>query len=262
VNADPVSCCKQLVLSEFGFHLLKGTPVKFCSKKIRCERALSLGMVALALTLAFGFAAHVEAAVIPLFTTGVDGSGNALAAGAVDPHSSLVASDDANFPIPNAHVVGNPPASWVKNTTFSQWIAPNPLQGGDSPPTGDSAGTYIYEIKFDLGLAPSQESIVGDWAVNTIGLILLNGQYVGGTTNLSGPGSLTSFSIPSSANFVAGVNTLDFVVVNANQGATGLYVGDIRGSFTPGIPEPSSFVLAGLGVCGLLVHRLRRSRSK
>ncbi len=219
-------------------------------------------MVALALSLAFGFLGRVDAATIPLFTTGVDGSGNALPAGTVDPHYALVSSDDPNFPIPNAHVVGTPPAGWVANTASSTWIAPDAIQTGDVDVKGNGAGTYIYEITFNLGPAPSQESIVGDWAVNTIGLILLNGQYVNNTTNLSGPTSLTSFSIPSTANFVTGENKLDFVVVNATAGSTGLYIGDIRGSYTPGIPEPSSVVLAGMGVAGLLVYRLRRRRSK
>lgn len=219
-------------------------------------------MVALALSLAFGFLGRVDAATIPLFTTGVDGSGNALPAGTVDPHYALVSSDDPNFPIPNASVVGTPPAGWVANTASSTWIAPDAIQTGDVDVKGNGAGTYIYEITFNLGPAPSQESIVGDWAVNTIGLILLNGQYVNNTTNLSGPTSLTSFSIPSTANFVTGENKLDFVVVNATAGSTGLYIGDIRGSYTPGIPEPSSVVLAGMGVAGLLVYRLRRRRSK
>lgn len=222
-------------------------------------------MVALALSLAFGFSARTDATTIPLFTTGVDGSSNALPVGTVDPHYVLTSSDDPSFPIPDAHVVGNKPGTWVLNNTSAgasaQWIAPNPIQGGDVTSPGNAAGTYVYEVTFDLGTSPTQESIVGDWAVNTIGLILLNGQYVGNTTNLNGPTSLTSFSIPSTANFQPGINKLDFVVVNATHGPTGLYVGDIRGTYTPGIPEPSSLVLAGLGIGGLLVHRLRRSRA-
>ena len=230
-------------------------------RHIYCERALPLGMVALALSLTFGFSARADAASMPLFTTGVDGTGNALPVGTVDPHYALTSSDDPSFPIPDAHVVGAKPGNWVPDTATAQWIAPNQVQQGDGTPFGNAAGTYVYEVSFDLGAAPTQESIVGDWAVNTIGLILLNGQYVGNTTNLNGPTSLTSFSIPSTANFQPGINKLDFVVVNATQGSTGLYVGDIRGTYTPGIPEPSSLVLAGLGIGGLLVHRLRRSRT-
>lgn len=218
-------------------------------------------MVALALSLTLVFSARTEAASIPLFTTGVDGLGNALPVGSVDPHYKLTSSDDPSFPIPDAHVVGNKPGTWVPNTATAQWIAPNQVQGGDVAAFGNAAGTYVYEVTFDLGLNPTAESIIGDWAVNTIGLILLNGQYVNNTTNLGGPTSLTSFSIPSTANFQPGINKLDFVVVNASQGPTGLYVGDIRGTYTPGIPEPSSVVLAGLGIGGLLMYRLRRSRA-
>jgi len=225
-----------------------------------------MGMAALALVVAL--LGQVEAAPITLFNTGVDGVGAALPGGSVDPHYVLISSDDPNFPKPDAHVVFQPPGSWVANTTKAQWIAPNPVQVGDTAPAGNAAGTYIYEVTFDLGLAPTQETIIGTWAVNTIGLLYLNGVYVGsaagaiGATNLAGPTSLTSFTIPSTANFIAGINKLDFVVVNAVNGPTGLYVGEISGNYTPGIPEPSSMVLAGLGVVGMFVYRLRRARSR
>jgi hypothetical protein len=96
------------------------------------------------------------------------------------------------------------------------------------------------------------------------GLIFLNGQYVLGTTNLSGPSVLTSFTIPSTANFVSGINHLDFVVVNQvssplTAGPTGLRVEGLSGS-SPHIPEPSTIVLAGIGFAGLVALRLRRGR--
>lgn len=222
-------------------------------------------MVALALSLSVGFG-RTEAAPITLFSTGVDGSNNALPAGSVDPHYVLTSSDDPAWPIPDAHVVGTPPATWVPNNTTpgasAQWIAPNPVQVGDVAAPGNAAGSYVYEVTFDLGPNPSQESITGEWAASTYGLLFLNGVYVGNSTNLNGPTQLTPFSVPSTANFVSGVNKLDFVVVNAAQGATGLYVGAISGSYTPGIPEPSSVVLAGLGIAGMLVYRWRRGRTK
>ncbi len=219
-------------------------------------------MVALALVLTIGFG-RANADSISLFTTGVDGSGNATPAGSPDIHYALTSSDDINHPTPTAFVVGNPPATWWPNNGSAQWIAPNPLQVGNS--SGDAPGSYVYEMTFDLGANPSQESIIGDWATNTYGLIFLNGVYVNGTTNLSGPTGLTPFSIPSTANFVPGVNKLDFIVVNGGvdggTGPTGLFVGDIRGTYTPGIPEPSSLVLAGLGVAGLVMYRWRRAQA-
>ena len=230
-------------------------------RQIRCERALP-GMVALALSLALvSWAASMRPRFRCLRPVSMDQAMRCRPARLIRITRWFPATIQiSRFPM--AHVVGTPPAGWVANTASSTWIAPDAIQTGDVDVKGNGAGTYIYEITFNLGPAPSQESIVGDWAVNTIGLILLNGQYVNNTTNLSGPTSLTSFSIPSTANFVTGENKLDFVVVNATAGSTGLYIGDIRGSYTPGIPEPSSVVLAGMGVAGLLVYRLRRRRSK
>lgn len=221
-------------------------------------------MAALTAALIVGAASQAEALPIPgLFNTGVDSTGTVLPAGTTDPHYTLIASDDPAFPGPAAKVTDFPPlpAGWISNSSTSQWISPNPVQFLDSnAPSGDAAGTYIYDLPFDLtGLNSKMASISGSWAVDDIGLIFLNGMYVLGTTNLSGSSVLTSFSIPSTANFVSGMNHLDFVVVNSAAGSTGLRVEGLSGN-APGIPEPASIVLAGIGFVGLVALRLRRSR--
>ena len=220
-------------------------------------------MAALTAALIVGAAGRAEATPIPgLFNTGVDGSGAVLPAGTTDPHYTLIASDDPAFPGPAAKVTDPPlPASWIANSSTSQWISPNPVQFLDTGgPSGNTAGTFIYDLPFDLtGLNPKMATISGHWAADDVGLIFLNGVYVLGTTNLSGPTVLTSFSVPSTANFISGVNHLDFVVVNSAAGSTGLRVEGLSGS-SPPIPEPSTVVLAGIGFVGLVVLRLRRGR--
>ena len=200
-------------------------------------------------------AAATTAHAVPitgLYTTGVDNLGVPLAGGAVDPHYKLIASDDANFPGPNAIVVSAPlPGIWTPNIATAKWIAPR----ADQIELGNAAGTYIYRLTFDLGAGnPVGSSLTGLWATDNVGLIFLNGVYTG-NTNLLPPNTVSGFSITS--NFVAGINHLDFVVVNSSPGPTGLIVERLIGD-TPGIPEPSSIVLAALGCAGLVGLKLRR----
>jgi hypothetical protein len=226
-------------------------------------------MVALAVALVAIAAGQVAATPISgLFNTGVNSLGLPLAAGAIDPHYTLIASDDPAFPGPNAFVTSPPlPVTWIPNTSTGQWISPNTLQfvagaATAAPTVGDAAGTYIYQTTFDVNANPKTVSIAGAWAVGKIGLIELNvgspgGGYVLGTTNLVGPGALTPFAIPVGSPFVAGINTLDFVVINTAAGSTGLQVQGLTGNQ---IPEPSTVALAAIGFVGLVALRYRRSR--
>jgi len=221
-------------------------------------------------------ASNAQAVIIPgLFPTGVDAGGKVLPGTTIDPHYKLIASDDPNFPIPNAYVVATTggyifPPAWAgaPNTLTSAWISANPLQSGTAGGTiGNSPGTFIYRLTFTLApdQDPTKSTISGNWAGDDISLIYLNGVYTG-NTNLNGIGgfpTLKSFNIPAGPGpslFVAGVNHLDFVVVNAAQGTTGLLVSDITGD-GPIIPEPSSIVLSLLGGAGLGIAALRRRRA-
>jgi hypothetical protein len=250
-----------------GIHLEKGAPVRLLNTFTNLLRHRRIAPVAVVALLSVALVSQANAVPL-LYNTGVDDSGNALAAGAADPHYKLIASDDAAFPAPPtaSAFVTQPilPAGWLPNTTSgaaSQWISPNQWQTEpdvQNPPSpiGNVAGTYIYELTFDLtGLDPKNVSISGAWAVGSVGLLYLNSQYVLGTTNINGAGSLSGFSIPAGSNFSAGVNHLDFVVITGGP-VTGLRVEGI----SVGIPEPSTVVLAGLGVVGLVLARVRRNR--
>ena len=176
-----------------------------------------------------------HAAPIPgLFNTGVDDDGNLLAgSGAVDPHYTLIVSADAGLPGPDAVTLnpGFPVGPWLAEGPDSRWIAPQANQGNGAP------GEYRYRISFDLtGFDETTANISGEWGVDNDGTdILLNGASTG-NFNGNGFAGLTPFSITS--GFIAGVNTLDFVVTNAGAaaGPTGLRVEMTGTVLVPGEP--------------------------
>jgi hypothetical protein len=148
-----------------------------------------------------------------------------LAAGAVDPHYVLAVSADPAYPGPDAIVVndGYPIQSgaWLLNGPNSKWIAPWANQNDSGTNGGGNiAGNYTYQTSFDLtGYDVSKVRLVGGWAVDNLGTdILVNGASTGLTS--PGFGGLASFTITSAQGLLAGPNTLDFVVTNAQNAAS------------------------------------------
>ena len=161
--------------------------------------------------------------ILGLFNTGVDGEGDALPDGTVDPHYSLTVNPDGGSP--NAIVQSSTEfpivaGPWLANTATSKWIGPR-LNTAAS-----AAGNYTYRTTLDLtGRDPATVVILGGWATDNPGVdILVNGLS---TTNAQSPGfgGYTAFALSSTnATFVAGTNTIDFVVNNVSAGYTGLRV--------------------------------------
>jgi hypothetical protein len=165
----------------------------------------------------------LQAASIPgLFNTGVAPDGALLPAGTVDPHYTLIESDDPEYSGPEAVTInaGFPVGPWLAEGPDSRWIAPRAEQA-----IGNAEGNYVYRTTFDLtGLDPSGASITGRWSVDNEGVdILINGESTG-ISNNSGFASWSEFEI--FWGFISGVNTLDFVVWNApaTPNPTGLRV--------------------------------------
>jgi uncharacterized repeat protein (TIGR01451 family) len=175
---------------------------------------------------------------IPLFNTG------ATAEGSVDPHYTLIQSADPAFPGPNAFVAlttGYPlPGPWIPNNATSKWIAPQADQSG-----GNASGLYIFRTTFDLtGLNPSTAVITGQWTTDNNGVdILINGVSTGFTTPFEAF-SQGFFPFTINSGFVAGINTLDFVVNNGGL-PIGLRV-EMSGAASPidgaYVPPPSDLV--------------------
>ncbi|MEP6537590.1 MAG: PEP-CTERM sorting domain-containing protein, partial [Bryobacteraceae bacterium] len=144
-------------------------------------------------------------------------------------HYTLVSSVDPGFPGPGAFVVNSnvfPIGPWLTNGPNSKWIAPQANEG-----LGNLSGDYTYRTTFNLtGFNAATAVITGRAAADNSVTIKLNGVTIGSATSFT---AFTSFS--ASSGFLAGVNTLDFVVNNAvysSANPTGLRV-DVSGTVSP-----------------------------
>jgi len=221
------------------------------------------GIQLLVIVLALPTVAFGQAVSIPdLYNTGVDDSGNPLAEDAVDPHYTLV--EPSNI-VGDAYVTtsagGFPVGPWLGDNALSTWLTP--ATNANGPGNGDGSPSYWYETSFDLtGLDESTALIQGKWSSDNNGLdILLNGQSTGFTNPLQfADWSVFTLSADAGHPFVAGVNTLQFVIQNGGgeenpDGPTGVRVEMEGRAF---VPEPTSVALAWLGLLGLLSLRRRR----
>lgn len=203
------------------------------------------------LSLAF-FAGVAHAAPIPgLFNTGVDAAGVVLPGASVDPHYTLTASADPNFPGPAAIVASVIPSGfWAPNNALSKWTCPANAEGFPSGGEPHPGGQYAFRLDVDLsGFDPSTVTITGTWAADNNGTIRLNGAATG--NNTPGYNPLTAFTL--NAGFVAGVNHIDFIATNSPSGGsnpTGVRVEGIAGTGTPnavGVGEIMGATSFGLG---------------
>lgn len=203
-------------------------------------------------SMALALASAAQAGTIAIFNTGVDGTGTPLANGTIgDPHYVLTSVPGGTTDTQILNSVGwYPIPPWLGDDAISSWIGPN----NDSDADG-VVGAFVYQTTFDLtGFDPSTASLAGQWSVDNEGTdILLNGASTGNTAG--GFESWSAFSIGS--GFIAGVNTLDFLVYNGG-GPTGLRV-ELSGTATDPsqVPEPTSLLLFGAGFAGLAVVRRR-----
>jgi hypothetical protein len=217
-------------------------------KRFACfVAALLIGSVMLA-------GQSADAAPIDIFNTGVDANGNVLSPGAADTHYRITASAQGSFVTPAAAVVQSNHPAWLSNDTVgatgSSWISV--IATGNS---NIAAGSYVFQTTFDLtGLDPSSAAITAQVAVdNTLTDIRLNGLPLAITRS-----GFAGFQAPLTINsgFVAGVNTLAFLVLNAsaspNPGGFRLEILDAQADV---IPEPAT--MAALSIAGLLLLRRR-----
>lgn len=178
-----------------------------------------------------------------LFNTGLDQNRQPLADGAVDPHWKLIQNPDTGSTdaiVEDGSVFPISDGTWLRNTETSKWIGPQ------LNTSASAVGTYVYRTTIDLkDRDPKTVVIQGRWASDNTGReIRVNGVA---TANLPSPvfNGWTSFSIyGTNVDFVAGTNTIDFVVDNeAAIGYTGLRAEFLASnvSIPPGVaPEVTS----------------------
>jgi hypothetical protein len=213
-----------------------------------------------AMTLAVSPIDRAQAASITLFNTGVDNLGNVQADGASESHYTLtsVPSGTTNL-IARTAVGGYPIPPWIGDNSTSAWIGPSNDAALNSAP-----GSYTFRTTFSLdGLDKDTATISGRWSTDNSGLqILLNNVNIGSTNG--GFTSFSAFNIASGSNFLAGANTLDFIVSNAQNSPgdntanpIGLRV-ELSGIAAAAVPEPSDLIgtVLAFGSVVLLKRRL------
>lgn len=144
--------------------------------------------------------------------------------------------------------------SWVADSATSNWISPAANANQDF-----GNYFYTYQTTFNLaGLDPRTAELTGKLAADDDVTVYLNGERV-----LKSFGTWTSFANFSiDDDFVAGVNTLDFVVDNDGSGPTGLDVA-ISGTARSAAPEPATCsLLAGAGLVGVAGLLRRRGKNR
>ena len=177
--------------------------------------------------------AQLTGTAFQVFGTGVDDSGNLLADAAIDPHYYIIATPPTysvigTLPDTGAYAYvteqnGFPYPYWAADGPDSKWLSLNPNENdftsdGVTEPTGD----FTYRTTFDLtGFDPATAHILGGFSADdSLTQVLVNGQDVGYTPDPAGGSDYTAMhALNISGGFVAGVNTLDFVVHNIQQAA-------------------------------------------
>lgn len=200
------------------------------------------------------------AAITDLFNTGVDAAGVGLAVtnGATDIHYTVISSP-SNTGTPHSAVTYYNLAYSPADNASSDWISVN-TSGSDG-----SGGSYDYQTTFTIGALydPSTALITGQFEGDDhIIATRINGVVVSGATADSFQ-HYTPFSITS--GFVAGLNTLDFIVLDDGQ-PTALRVDSLVGTVsplsTPTVPEPASLLLIGGSIVFLASYRLFRRNTQ
>ncbi|WP_018412371.1 hypothetical protein [Methyloversatilis thermotolerans] len=200
-------------------------------------------------------AAHAdEQAIGGLYSTGQESD-----AGQLDTHYAFSVIDGTASGTSGHGVVtsgnGFPFPIWSANSEDSSWLTPDAAAGQSYDPQRN--GHYVWSLSFDLtGYDADSAWLEGRWWADNDGYVVLNGQTVSSGVGLSSP---TSFS--AAAGFVAGVNTLEFHVLNfarASGNPTGVRVEFLSSGVVSVVPEADGYAMLLAGLVAVLAM-IRRS---
>jgi kumamolisin len=149
-----------------------------------------------------------------LYNTGIAAGGSVIADSAVEPYFTLTSAPKGiggTLYITQQHWPIAPSGPWMADSSTSKWISPY----ADESKQIDPAGNYTYQTTFTVTGDPTAVQITGQLAGdNSVTAIILNGKTV--ATNVSNTfRSWSSFTVAS--GFVAGTNTLQFVLNNSGS---------------------------------------------
>jgi hypothetical protein len=231
-------------------------------KNTRCN---AIKMASLLTILGFATLANTQKAqALPtIFNTGVDNLGSPLALGANDPHYTSLTTSLA------AVVINDQLAPPYVQNAGSKWI-------WDDANGISTDGSTLHTFRTTFVLTPAEVAsgltLTGQFAADNIGNVFLNSGSTSLGTTLPGGFGISGFlafaSFSGNSGFVAGTNTLDFVVDgNATGTSTGisqaaLNVRNVNLAVTGvAAPEPGTLALLTIGGMGV-VSRLRLRRRK
>jgi len=199
----------------------------------------------------FGESSLCATTITGLHNTGVDGSGVLLTGtGMTDPHYTVLSGP--GLLAPTSAVTFN--CCYFADGPNSRFISVN--SSGQTA----SSGSYLFETTFSLaGFNPATAQISGQFAAdNHITATRINGTTVPGATTDTFT-SYTSFTINS--GFVAGLNTLDLVVLDDGV-VMSLRVDSLSGTASPNssnTPEPGTMLMLSSGLA-LAAFRFRLAK--
>jgi hypothetical protein len=181
--------------------------------------------------------------------------------GAVDNSASdLTNGTITGLTFSSSSLTGYSGGSWISVTNAPAGTQAIALSGDDAS-GGQQNGGFVEET-FWLPSDFSSASIAGQFSVDELGYIFLNGSLIGQAGSTNG-GLGTTVNSPNDASFSdlayfqSGWNTLVFSNINTSGDSGVEFYADVNYSETP---EPGTWMLLGTGLLGLLVTATRKSK--